>query len=321
MRICIFGAGAIGGFMAARLAAAGNAVTLIARGAQRAAIAADGLRLKSGEDTLHVRVAVSDDPAAAGPQDLVVIAVKTPALGAAAQAIAPLRGPEIPVMVAMNGIPWWFMDGLARGAEKTLRAADPDGSLVAAFAGVRLIGCVLHVACSVPEPGAVIHHAQNRLPIGAPEPSAQPLAAAVAETLAAAGIGAEAVDDIRAEVWRKVLGNLNFGPVSLLTRASNDRIAADPGLREICIRMFEEADRVGRSFGLDAGMTAEARVDLGGIAGFKTSMLQDFERARPVELESIVGAVREMGDIAGIGTPIIDTVYALAARAALEAAR
>lgn len=320
MRICIVGPGAIGGFVAARLAAAGNTVSVIGRGMQLAAIRRDGLRLESGSEVLHVQVDAVADAALAGPQDLVIVTVKAPGLAKIAGDIAPLLGPETPVVVAMNGIPWWFMDGLDRAPGGQLRAADPDGSLAAAIDPARLIGCVLHIACSVPQPGTVIHHAQNRFLIGAPDPATQPLARAIATTLAAAGIGAEAVGDIRQQVWQKLLGNLNFAPISMLTRATNDRIAHDPGLRGLCIAMIADADRIGRRFGLDLGMTAEARVDLGGsLIGFKTSMLQDFERARPVELDAIVRTVMEMGDVIGIDTPIIDAVYALAARAAREA--
>ena len=320
MRICIFGGGAIGGFMAARLASAGHSVTLIARGPQLEAIRAHGLVLQAASERLHVQVDAFHDPAEAGPQDLVIITVKAPSLGEVARGLAPLLGSDTPIIVAMNGIPWWFMDSLPGTRCRKLESADPDGVLAAAFPADRLIGCVLHIGCSVPEPGTVVHHGQNRFLVGAPDADAQALVAPIVATLSAAEIGAEAVDDVRTAVWQKLLGNLNFAPVSLLTRATNDRIAADPGLRRICIKMFEEADRVGQRFGLAAGLTAEERVELGGsFVGFKTSMLQDLERARTVELEVIVGAVMEMGDIAGINTPIIDAVHALAFRAAREA--
>lgn len=315
MRVCVYGTGAIGGFVAARLAAAGHEVAAIARGATLAALRRGGLRLRSPEGDLSVRLRAEADPAAAGPQDLVFVSVKATGLAAVLPRLAPLVGPETPVVVAVNGVPWWFHDavGLPGGQ---LRAADPDGALAGILPADRLVACVLHVACSAPEPGQVVHHGQNRFLVGAPDAAAGPRLRAAAALLAAAGVGAEEVDGIATHVWQKLLGNLNFSPVSLLTGAANDLIAGDPALRRLCVAMFDEAAPVGLHFGLDPGMTAEERIDLGGgLAGFKTSMLQDFEAGRPIELEAILGAVRELGDRAGIDTPLLDAVHALAAGA------
>lgn len=315
MRACVYGTGAIGGFVAARLAAAGYEVVAIARGATLAALRRASLRLYSPDGDLFVRLQAESDPAAAGPQDLVFVSVKATGLPAVLPRLAPLIGPETPVVVAVNGIPWWFHEAIGLPGGQ-LRAADPDGSLAGAVPADRLVACVLHVACSTPKPGHVVHHGQNRFLVGAPDPAAGSLLRLAATLLGAAKIGVEAVDDIATHVWQKLLGNVNFSPVSLLTGAANDLIAGDPALRRLCAAMFEEAAPVGLRYGLDPGMTAEERIDLGGgLAGFKTSMLQDFEAGRPTELEAILGAVRELGDRAGIDTPLLDAVHALAAGA------
>jgi 2-dehydropantoate 2-reductase len=317
MRICIFGAGAIGGFAAVLLARAGQDVSVIARGPQLEAIRADGLRLDFQGERLSARVEATDDPAALPPQDYVLVAVKAPALPGVARTIAPLLAPETTVVTAMNGIPWWFFDGFGAHHGLRLAAVDPDGALAAAIPAARVLGCVLHIACSVPEPGLVVHNSQNRFVVGEPDGRASDRARALVDAMVAAGIGGELTAKIQQEVWLKLLGNMNFAPVSMLTEATNDQVAGDPDVRAVMRAMFDEADRVGRHFGLDAGITADERIDMGGgMIGFRTSMLQDYDKGRPVELDSIVRAIAEMGDVAGIETPTIDAVLALAAQKA-----
>jgi 2-dehydropantoate 2-reductase len=320
MRICVFGAGAIGGYMAVKLAASGEAVSVVARGAQLEAIKAKGLTLQQGGRRLHARIKASADAAALGPQDYVIVAVKAPALGAAATALAPLLGPETAIVSAMNGIPWWFFHGLPGQAGKRLEAIDPGGTLAAAMPPERIVGCVLHIACSVPEPGLIVHNSQNRFLFGEPSGAETPRLAALVAACKKAGMEAEARPKIHTDIWIKLLGNLTMAPCSILTTATNDAMAADPGVRDVMRRMIVEANAVGAKYGLVSDMDIEARIDLGGsLKGFRTSMLQDLDKGRPVELDTIVKAVMEMGRLAGVPTPTIDAVFALAAQRAAVA--
>lgn len=317
MKICIFGAGAIGGFAANLLARAGHDVSVVARGAQLDAIRDKGLTLEFEGTRETVKVAASDDPADLGPQDAVFLSVKATALADVVSRLAPLLGPGTVVVTAQNGIPWWFFDGFGPRPGLRLKATDPDGALAAALPAERVIGCVLHIGCTVPEPGLVVHSSQNGFLLGEPSGAATPRLAALVDTLSGAGLGARAVDDIQQQYWTKLLGNMSFGPISLLTGGTNDEIATDPGIRMVCTRMIEEINAVGEAYDLVPGMETGKRIDLGGsLVGFKTSMRQDFERGRPVELDAIVAAPREMGALAGVDTPTVDTVYALAAQAA-----
>ena len=317
MKLCIVGAGSIGGFIGALMADDGHEVSAVARGAHLSAIREGGLRLDFEGRRITAPVAASDDPADLGPQDVAVVAVKAPALPGILFALGPLLGPETPIVVAMNGVPWWMFDGFGAHDGLVLRSVDGDGALARFGNRERLIGCVLHIACDVPEPGLIRHNSQNRFILGEPDGTVSARVTGLVEAMRSAGMDAEATAEIQQEVWIKLLGNLPFAPVSMITGATNDAMATDPELRRLMLDMFEEAAAVGKHFGLEPGMTAEARIDLGGsLAGFKTSTRQDFEQGRPVELDVIVTAAREMGDIAGIDTPTVDIVYALAAQKA-----
>lgn len=321
MKICIYGAGAIGGFLGVLLSRAGHEVSLIARGAHLAAMQAKGITLEMGGETLHASPACVGDPADLGPQDTVILTVKAPALPGVAAKLAPLLGPETPVVSAMNGIPWWFFHGFAGGGGKfkdlRLASVDPEGALAKAIHPERIIGCVMHVACSVPEPGVIRHAAQNRFFFGEPSGADSERGRRLVDAMAGAGVGATWTDEIQQKAWLKLLGNLTFAPISLLTGATAEQMAHDPAVREVCARMIDEANRVGERFGLEPGMATDKRIELGASLGaFKTSMLQDLEKRRPVELDTIVKAVIEMGRTAGAPTPTIDTVFALAARSA-----
>ncbi len=317
MKLCIVGAGAVGGFVAALLADAGQDVSVVARGAHLEAIRDGGLRLDFEGRRVTARVEASDNPADLGSQDAVIVAVKAPALPAVLPMLETLLGPETPIVTAMNGIPWWMFDGFGVHDGLTLRSVDGDGALARFGNRERLIGCVIHTACEVPEPGLIQHNSQNRFILGEPDGTLSARVTGLVGAMASAGIGAETTAEIQQEVWIKLLGNLPFAPVSMITGAINDVMAGTPDIRRLMLDMFEEGATVGRHFGLDPGMTPEARIDLGGsLAGFKTSTRQDFEQGRPVELDVIVNAVREMGDIAGIDTPTVDIVYALAAQKA-----
>lgn len=317
MKICIYGAGAIGGFLGVRLAQAGHAVSMIARGEHLAALREKGCTLDSGGERVTVHPACTDDPGDLDPQDFVVVSVKAPALPSVLSAVAPLLGPDTAIVTAMNGVPWWFFDGFETDRPVHADWLDPDGALAAAASTDRVIGCVVHAGASVPEPGLIRHAADDRFLLG--EASRQNtercrnLAAAVTE----AGLRGIVADDIRREIWLKLLGNFNFGAISVLTGATNEQIAGDPAIRELCIETFEEAARVGRALGLEPGMSACERVDLGGSLGaFKTSMLQDFTRGRPLEIDTIVRPISEFGRQLGVATPQCDALLALLSQVA-----
>ena len=317
MKLCIVGAGSIGGFIAALMADSGHDVSVVARGAHLEAIRNGGLRLDYDGRRISTKVGASDDPADLGAQDVVIVSVKAPSLPGVLPMLMPLLGLETPIVIAMNGVPWWMFDGFGAHNGLTLRSVDGDGALARFGNKERLIGCVIHIACDVPEPGLIRHNSQNRFILGEPDGAVSARVTGLVEAMQAAGIGAEATAEIQQEIWIKLLGNLPFAPISTITGATNDVLAATPDIRRTMLAMFDEAVAVGANFGLRPGMTAEARIDLGGsLIDFKTSTLQDYEQGRPVELDVIVNAVREMGDIAGIDTPTVDIIYALAAQKA-----
>lgn len=317
MKICIYGAGAIGGFLGVRLAQAGHDVSMIARGDHLAALRDKGCTLESGGERVTVHPECSDDPATLGPHDFVVVAVKAPALPSVLSAIGPLLGPETAVVTAMNGIPWWFFDGFGMDGRVRADWLDPDGSLAAAVPSGRIIGCVVHAGASVPEPGLIRHAADDRFLLGEASGEQTDRCRALADAITEAGLRGVMVDDIRREIWIKLLGNFNFGAISVLTGATNEQIATDPGIRKLCVETFEEAARVGLALGLEPGMDAEERIDLGGSLGaFKTSMLQDFTRGRPLEIDTITRPVSEFGRQLGIPTPQCDALLALLSQSA-----
>jgi len=320
MKIAIAGLGAIGGLLAARLAAAGHTVSALARGATLAALREHGVRVRSagGAETAQ-RIAASDSAAALGPQDLVVIALKGPALIDVATTLAPLLGPQTLVLPAMNGVPWWFLAADSRasaaaGAEP-LASVDPGGRIAAALPLERVLGCVVHLTCSSPAPGVVQHGFGERLIVG--EPSGDPGAAsprtrAVCAALGDAGFQAEASADIRREVWYKLWGNMTMNPVSALSGALSDAILDDALVREFILRTMAEAAQIGARIGCPIEQSGEARIAVTReLGGFKTSMLQDAEAGRPLELDALVGAVHEIGMRLGVAMPNIGALLGL----------
>ncbi len=324
MKVCVFGAGAVGGVMGGLLAAAGAEVSLIARGAHLEALRRDGCKVDAGGRRFHTHPVCADDPAGLGPQDYVILSVKAPGLAAAAERIAPLLGPETAVVTAMNGVPWWFFDGFPPAhapapapAPVSLPWLDPGGRIARAIPFRRVVGCVIHLGAVVPEPGVVRLVSGDRVILGEPggEPSAR--VRALADALAPTLLAAETAADVRHEIWLKLLGNFNFGPIAALTGATNGEIGADPGLRALCAATYEEAARAGARLGLHPGMSADERIDLGAALGdFKTSMLQDFERRRPPEIDAILRAVADVGAAVGEPTPLTRALLALAAQKA-----
>jgi len=313
MRFCIVGAGAIGGFLGVRLAAAGHDVSMIARGAHLAAIRATGARLVVGGATTVARVAASDDPADLGPQDHVILTLKAPALPGLVPRLAPLLGPDTTVVTAMNGIPWWFCQGIGGALEGArLDAVDPGGRLAACVDPARIVGCVIHAGASVMEPGVVRHAAGDHFIFGEPSHRLTGRVQALADAATAGGLRGATTENIHQDVWLKLLGNLSMGAVSLLTAATLKDIGDDPGLRAVAARLLDESRAVGECFGLRLDMTNDARIDLGAALGrFRPSILQDLEAGRPMEIDAMITVVAELGKRAGRATPALDIVLDL----------
>ncbi len=314
MRVCIYGAGAIGGLVGTRLALVGCAVSAVARGRTAAALARHGLRLESGGRLVSAPVRVAEEPAALGPQDLVVIAVKAPAMAAVAAGIGPLLAPETMVLPAMNGVPWWFFHGFGGPlAGMRLDPIDPQGRITAAIPDRHLIGCVVHVAASTPEPGLTRHATGDRLIIGEPSGAETPRVLALAERLRAAGFDAPVSRRIQADVWYKLWGNMTMNPVSALTGATADRILDDPLVRRFCLDVMTEAAAIGARIGCPIAESGEARMAVTRRLGaFRTSMLQDIEARRPPEIDALLTVVHEIGARVGVPTPSTDALLGLA---------
>jgi 2-dehydropantoate 2-reductase len=314
MRVCVVGAGAVGGFVGARLAAAGRAqVVAIARAATLAALREHGWRLRQGEAWVKAPAKASDDAAQFGVQDLVIVAVKAPALAAVAPAIAPLIGPETIVLPAMNGVPWWFFEGRdGPFAHLRLETVDPGGAIGRALPAAQVIGCVVHASISTPQPGVVVHNVGDRLIIGEIDGRESLRLARVAELLSHAGFTVERSARIQNDVWYKLWGNMTMNPVSALTGATGDRVLDDPLVRRFCMDAMDEAAAIGKRIGCDVGQTAEARhVITRKLGAFRTSMLQDAEAGRPLEIDAIIGVVKEIGGKVGVATPNIDALLGL----------
>ena len=313
MKICIYGAGAIGGLLGAQLSLAGEEVTLIGRGPHLAAIQAGGLKLRTEGKELLARPQATSDPREAGPQDCVIVTLKAHSVAAIATAMQPLLGPETAVVTAMNGVPWWYFYKLAGPHEGyRIRSIDPDGTLWRLIPGERCLGCVVYPAAEVVAPGVVEHYYGNRFMLGEPDGSKSARATRLSGALTRAGFKAPVRPRIRDDIWVKLWGNLSFNPVSALTSATLAGIANDPGTRAVIRRMMGEAEAVGTALGVKFGVDIETRIGWAADIGeHRTSMLQDLELGRPMEIDALVSAVAEMGDLVGVDTPFIDAVLAL----------
>jgi 2-dehydropantoate 2-reductase len=314
MKVCIAGAGAIGGLLGARLAAVGRCeLSVLARGATLQALQTHGWRLQQNGQIIQAAAQASDSPAELGTQDLVIVAVKATALEAVAPRIAALLGPGTVVLPAMNGVPWWFAQGVLPGEEASLQSVDPHGIIGRAIDFARVVGCVVHVNASTPEPGFVQHKAGNGLIVGEPDGRLSPRAKAIADLLAGAGFETTLSDDIRHAIWYKLWGNMTINPLSAITGATADRLLDDPLLREFCSSAMREAAAVGARLACPNEQTPEDRHAITRKLGaFKPSMLQDVEAGRPLELDTIVAAVSELGQKTGISTPSIDALLGIA---------
>ena len=314
-KVCVVGAGAVGGFLGVSLASGADvALSAVARGRTLAALQGRGWTLQRAGEPIHAPVRAVADPRDLGQQDLVIIAVKAPALPAVAPLLAPLLGPRTVILPALNGVPWWFTAALADAG--TLASVDPDGVVAASLPFDAVIGAVVYPSCSSPEPGTSRHHSGSRLVFGEvagrPAPQSDRLRALVA-LFRAAGLAAEDSTDIRTEVWAKLLGNACFNPVSLVTGSATDLMIDDPGIHALFETMMSETIAVGRALGIDVATRPAERIALTRKLGHvKTSMLQDVEAGKPVELDAILGAVIELASRSGIRTPANENVYALA---------
>ncbi len=314
LKICIVGAGAIGGYLGTRLAHSGaGSVSALARGPTLSALRDRGWRLSEGGATLAAPAALaSDDPSDIGLQDIVIIAVKAPALPGLASTLGPMIGPGTTIVAAMNGVPWWFSQGLRALGDTPLASVDPGGGIAAALPVGQVIGCVLHVSASTSAPGVAVHRMGHRLIIGEPDGSDSARVRTLGETLTRAGFEVTCSSRIRYETWYKLWGNMTMNPMSALTGADMGQVLADPLLRDFSAAAMREAAAVGERIGCAVAESPADRQEVTRRLGaFKTSMLQDVEASRPIELDALVGVVREMAARVGVATPMIDALYGL----------
>ena len=321
MKITIFGAGAIGGYLAAKLAMAGRTeLSIVARGAHLDAIKADGLRLiEDGQESLApVRAAAKAEEL--GAQDYVVLALKAHSLTPALDQIAPLLGQDTAVVTMQNGVPWWYFHEVGGPLEGTrLNAVDPGGKIWERIGPKRVIGSVVYPAVEVDAPGLIRHVEGKRFSLGEPSGERSERVTRLAEVMVKAGLQVPVRDDIRGEIWVKLWGNLSFNPISALTGSTLAAIVADEGTRTLARTMMLEAQAIGESLGVRFPIAVDRRIKGAGDVGeHKTSMLQDLERGRPMEIDALVTAVQELGRLTDKPTPTIDAVQALVRRLAVE---
>ena len=320
-KICIYGAGAIGGWIGARLAQRpGMMVSVVARGETLRQLQSHGLQLNSGDNILSAKVRASQLPTSLGIQDLVIIAVKAPSMLDVAKQIQPLIGPNTIVMTAMNGVPWWFLQGFGGVYANTpLKSVDPKGQIAAAIPPTHIIGCVVHASSSLRAPGQVQHHFGNGLIIGEPAGGSSARVQALHQLLREASFDATLSERIQKDVWYKLWGNMTINPVSALTGATSDKILNDPNVLGFISAVMLEAKAIGAAMGIAINQQPEDRHAVTRKLGaFKTSMLQDVQAKRAVELDALVGAVQELGQITGVPTPFTDALMGLARLQAQE---
>ena len=317
MRICIYGAGAIGGLIGARLARigpeAGIETSLVARGPHLAAMQAKGLTLIDGEERFTAAVTATDDPATLGPQDYVIVTLKAHQVPNIVPLLQPLLGPDTAVVMATNGVPWWYFHGQDGPHEgHRLQSVDPGDVQWQGIGPERVIGCVVYPAAEVPEPGTIHLVEGDRFSLGEPSGERTPRIQALSRALIAAGLKAPIRPRIRDEIWIKLWGNLSFNPISALTGATLDTICADPGTRAVARAMMLEAQATAEKLGVRFAISVDKRIaGAAAIGAHKTSMLQDLERGRPMEIDALVTAVQEMARLTGTPSPTLDTVLAL----------
>ena len=313
MKICIYGAGAIGAWLGAELSRSGQDVTLIARGSHLKAMQENGVRLLiDGEERVAHPTCV-EDPNDAGPQDYLIVTLKAPSVPGIVDKVAPLLGPETAVVTGVNGIPWWYFYKLEGPYENhRLDSIDPGGAFWDAVGPERAIGCVVYPAAEIVEPGVVKHIEGDRYILGEPDGSKSGRVQKLCDALNESGFTSRVRTNIRDDIWLKLWGNLSFNPISALTHATLDKVAGEEGTRTVCRNMMLEAQQIGEALGASFRVSVDRRLDGGAAVGaHKTSMLQDLELGRPMEIDALVTVVQELGRLTGVETPTIDTVLAL----------
>ena len=311
MKICVYGAGAIGGLMAAWLARSGHDVSVVARGVQLDAIRRDGLRVRSKDGTDSFRIKAESDPAELGTQDYVLVAVKAQSLTDVAETIGPLLGKDTSVVTAMNGVPWWFFHGMRR-KDSRLESLDPGGKLSRAIPTECVVGCVIHLAASTPEPGLISHNMGARLILGEPGGKNTVRTKRIADALTAAGFEIVITDAIEKEFWVKLLGNVSFNPVSALTVTTADQLIQNQEVKAYMVEIMREVLAIGRAVGVDADIDPEARIDMARKLGrFKTSMLQDLEAGKALEIDGLLAGTLEIARKAGVRAPFTESLFGL----------
>ena len=313
MKVCIFGAGAIGGYMGVKLAKAGADVSLVARGPHLAAMQEHGLTLIEEGETTTVPVTASGDPAALGVQDYVIVTLKAHSVPPVVSKMAPLIGPNTTIGSGVNGVPWWYFHKLEGAHEGTrLYSVDPGNVQWDGFGPDRVLGCVVYPAAEVIEPGVIKHIEGNRFSLGEPDGSKSDRAQALSKILANAGLKAPVRPKLRDEIWVKLWGNLSFNPISALTHATLDVLCTDEGTRAVARNMMVEAQEIAERLGVKFPIDVDRRIAGGAAVGaHRTSMLQDLDQGRPMEIDALVASVQELGRVTGVPPPTIDTVLGL----------
>jgi 2-dehydropantoate 2-reductase len=314
MKICIYGAGAIGGFLGVELMRAGADVSLVARGAHLAAMRRNGLKLLIGDDEERVVYPrCTDNPAELGRQDFVIICLKAHSITAVIDRMKPLLGPQTRIVTAVNGIPYWyFYKHGGRFEGSTLESIDPGGRQWRELGPERAIGCIVYPATEIEAPGVIRHVYGNNFPLGEPSGEITSDVKNLSDLLVAAGMKAPILDRVRDEIWLKLWGNVCFNPISALTHATLDVICTDPGTRALSKAIMLEAQAIAETFGVKFRVDVERRIEgARKVGAHKTSMLQDLERGRPVEIDPLVTVVQEMGRMTGIPTPALDAALVL----------
>ncbi|MDA0849514.1 MAG: 2-dehydropantoate 2-reductase [Proteobacteria bacterium] len=313
MKICVFGAGAIGGYMGVKLAQAGADVSLVARGPHLAAMQQNGLRLIEEGQEHKVSVSASDTPADLGEQDYIIITLKAHSVPTVVEKMRPLIGKNTTIVSGVNGVPWWYFHKIGGPLEgRRLHSVDPDDTQWNGFGPDNVLGCVVYPAAEVIEPGVIKHIEGNRFSLGEPDGSKSERAISLSQALSAAGLKAPVRPKLRDEIWVKLWGNLSFNPISALTHATLDVLCTDEGTRPIARAMMLEAQEIAEKLGVKFPIDVERRIDGGAAVGaHRTSMLQDLDQGRPMEIDALVASVQELGKITQTPTPIIDTVLGL----------
>jgi 2-dehydropantoate 2-reductase len=313
MKVCIFGAGAIGGYLGVQFAQAGADVSLVARGAHLEAMRKNGVRLLKDDQEIVAHPPCTNDPAELGVQDYVIVGLKGHQLSSAVESMQPLLGNDTSIVTAVNGIPYWYFyrhGGKLEGS--TLESVDPGGRQWGELRPERAIGCVVYPATEVVEPGVIRHVYGDKFPVGEPSGERTERVEKISKVFEAAGLKAPVLDNIRDEIWLKLWGNVSFNPISALTHATLDVITTDPGTRAVAKAMMVEAKEIADQQGIGFRVDVERRIEgARKVGAHKTSMLQDLERGRPMEIDPLVTVVQEMGRLQGVPTPTIDVVLAL----------